>query len=62
MAKLLTIKVSDELHQAIRLSTVVNNTSITEVVREALEAWVEKHPAPKVESSVSSGDKKKRKK
>jgi len=62
MAKLITIKLSDEVHQAVRLSTVVNNTSITEVVREALTEWLQKHPAPKLDGLVSSGEKKKRKK
>lgn len=46
--KLLTIRVDETLHQEARLATLAHNTTMAEVVREALQAWLKAHPVKAV--------------
>lgn len=46
MQKLLTVRIEEELHQKLRLSTVAHETTVAEIVRKSLEEWLVKNPAP----------------
>ena len=48
--KLLTVRLDESLHQAARLATLANNTTMAEVVREALESWLKDNPVKAVKA------------
>lgn len=47
MNKLLTVRIDSELHQKAKLATIAQETTIADVVRDALRAYVQKVPAAK---------------
>jgi plasmid stability protein len=48
LPKRITVKVSEELHRKVKIKAAVVGKSVSDVLREYLEAWVEEDP-PKSE-------------
>jgi DNA gyrase/topoisomerase IV subunit B len=45
MSNLLTVRLEPDLHNKLRLATVTRGTTMAQVVREGLEAWLKSNPA-----------------
>ena len=45
MSNLLTVRLDADLHNKLRLATVTRGTTMAEVVREGLEAWLKSNPS-----------------
>ncbi|MBI1290395.1 hypothetical protein GC173_04035 [bacterium] len=43
--KLLTVRLEEDFHQKVRMATIAHETTMAEVVRAALEAWLKTNGA-----------------
>lgn len=62
MAQLISVRLEDDLYKELKLSAVVHDTTITDVVRDGIALWLKEHPAPQVPKMKDSdkGSKKKK--